>query len=67
MITPRSALKFDLFAEASRQHKRDEVGDPLQVIARHIDFAELARLVGEPLTTPCLTNPNREEWAPVAV
>ncbi|GKS95582.1 hypothetical protein [Acidovorax sp. SUPP2825] len=21
----------------------------------------------EPLTTPCLTNPNREEWAPVAV
>lgn len=45
MITPRSALKFDLFAEASRQHKRDEVGDPLQVIARHIDFAELARLV----------------------
>jgi hypothetical protein len=27
MITPRSALKFDLFAEASRQHKRDEVGD----------------------------------------
>ncbi|WP_199445261.1 hypothetical protein [Paenacidovorax caeni] len=35
MITPRSALKFDLFAEASRQHKRDEVGDPLQVIARH--------------------------------
>lgn len=45
MITPRSALKFDLFAEASRQHKRDEVGDPLQVIARHIDFGELARLV----------------------
>ncbi|WP_284411602.1 IS5 family transposase [Acidovorax sp. SUPP2539] len=44
-MTPRSALKFDLFAEASRQHKRDEVGDPLQVIARHIDFAELARLV----------------------
>lgn len=45
MITPRSSLKFDLFAQASRQHKRDEVGDPLQVIARHIDFAELARLV----------------------
>ena len=45
MITPRSALKFDLFAEASRQHKRDEVGDPLQVIARHIDFGALAGLV----------------------
>lgn len=25
MITSRSALKFDLFAEASRQHKRDEI------------------------------------------
>lgn len=45
MITPRSALKFDLFAQASRQHKRDEVGDPLQMIARYIDFAELARKV----------------------
>ena len=45
MITPRSALKFDLFAEASRQHKRDGVGDPLQVIARHIDFGALAGLV----------------------
>ncbi len=45
MTTPRSALKLDLFAQASRQHKRDALGDPLQVIARHIDFAELARLV----------------------
>ncbi|MCC4607767.1 IS5 family transposase [Xanthomonas campestris pv. zinniae] len=44
-MTPRSALKFDLFAQASRQHKRDAVGDPLQGIARHIDFDELARLV----------------------
>lgn len=45
MISPHSALKFDLFAEASRQNKRDEMGDPLQVIARHIYFALLARLV----------------------
>ena len=45
MITPRSALKFDLFAEASRKRKIDEVGDPLQVIAQHIDFTALARLV----------------------
>ncbi len=42
MIPARSALKFHLFAQA---HKRDALGDPLQVIARHIDFAELARLV----------------------
>ena len=45
MITPRSALKFDLFAEASRKRKIDEAGDPLQTIAKHIDFAELAALV----------------------
>ena len=41
MITPRSALKFDLFADASRKRKLDTNGDPLQVIAEHIDFAHL--------------------------
>lgn len=45
MITPRSALKFDLFADASRKRKVDEVGDPLQVIAQRIDFTALAALV----------------------
>ena len=45
MITPRSALKFDLFADASRKRKLDTNGDPLQVIAQHIDFAHLAALV----------------------
>ena len=45
MITPRSALKFDLFADACRKRKIDEVGDPLQVIAQHIDFTALACLV----------------------
>jgi len=45
MITPRSALKFDLFADASRKQKLDQAGDPLQTIAQHIDFAELAALV----------------------
>ena len=42
---PRSALKFDLFADASRRRKLDANGDPLQVIALHIDFAQLATLV----------------------
>lgn len=42
---PCSALKFDLFAEAPRKRKFDEAGDPLQTIAQHIDFAELAALV----------------------
>ena len=45
MITPRSALKFDLFADASRKRKLDTNGDPFQVIAEHIDFAQLAALV----------------------
>ena len=45
MTTPRSALKFDLFAEASRKRKINEGGDPLQVIAQHIDFTALATLV----------------------
>lgn len=45
MITPRSAVKVDLFAAASRKRKLDASGDPLQVIAQHIDFAQLATLV----------------------
>ena len=44
MITLRSALKFDLIADSSRKGKLDEVGDPLQVIARHIDCGPLAAL-----------------------
>lgn len=44
MITPRSALKFDLFAQACRERKLEDLGDPLQRIARHIDFAALANL-----------------------
>lgn len=42
MTTPRSELKFDLFTEASPEDKRDEAGDPLQLIARQIRFGELA-------------------------
>jgi len=45
MITPRRALEFDLFPDASRQRKIDEVGDSMQTIVQHIDFAELAALV----------------------
>lgn len=44
MITPRSALKFALFAQAGRERKLQEMDDPLEVIARHIDFAALASL-----------------------
>ncbi|MDH5856531.1 IS5 family transposase [Lampropedia aestuarii] len=44
-MTPRSASKFGLFAQAGRHRKLEEVGDPLQVIAKHIDFNELMALV----------------------
>jgi len=44
MTSLRSALKFDLFADAHRKRKIDEVGDPLQRIGQHIDFAQLAAL-----------------------
>lgn len=38
----RSALKFDLFADAARKQKIQTLRDPLQVIARRIDFAHLS-------------------------
>ena len=49
MSTPqaRSAVKFDLFADAARKRKIETLGDPLQIITRHIDFAHLARVVDQ--------------------
>ncbi|MGP1693462.1 MAG: transposase, partial [Giesbergeria sp.] len=43
----RSAVKFDLFADAARKRKIETLGDPLQIITRHIDFAHLARVVDQ--------------------
>ena len=43
----RSAIKFDLFADAVRKHKIATLGDPLQVIARYVDFEHLTRVVDE--------------------
>ena len=45
MPQPRSAVKFDLFAGDARKRKIESLGDPLQIIARHIDFAHLAGLI----------------------
>ena len=49
MSTPptRSAIKFDLFAEQARKRKIEALGDPLQIIATHIDFAHLAGFIDE--------------------
>lgn len=41
----RSAIKFDLFADAARKRKIESLGDPLLLIARHIDFDHLTQIV----------------------
>lgn len=41
----RDALKLDLFADAKRHAKIEQIGDPLVTIDRHIDFAHLAGLI----------------------
>ena len=43
----RSAVKFDLFADQAPKRKIEVLGDPLQIISRHIDFAHLARFIDE--------------------
>ncbi len=47
----RSAIKLDLFADAARKHKIETLGDPPQVIARHIDFDDLTRVIDQLLPT----------------
>jgi hypothetical protein len=49
MSTPpdRSAVKFDLFADAARKRKIEALGDPLQLIARHIDFDHLTQVIDD--------------------
>ena len=43
----RSAVKFDLFADAARKRKIEALGDPLQRITRHIDFEQLAQVIDD--------------------
>lgn len=43
----RAAIKTDLFAHEAHHQKLDELGDPLQEIERHVDFATLAARVDE--------------------
>jgi IS5 family transposase len=45
MKTKRTALKTDLFAQVHHQDKLNHLGDPLQVIAQHIDFDALAQSI----------------------
>lgn len=45
MKTKRTALKTDLFAQVHQQDKLNQLGDPLQVIAQHIDFDALAQSI----------------------
>ncbi|MFV0679372.1 MAG: IS5/IS1182 family transposase, partial [Ottowia sp.] len=43
----RSALKSDLFADYAHKRKIDVLGDPLELIARHIDFDHLGGLIDD--------------------
>ncbi|GKS97630.1 hypothetical protein [Acidovorax sp. SUPP2825] len=57
---------------AAKQLPQRSPSMPLPQVLTYNDIltpaiAEKIKDKGEPLTTPCLTNPNREEWAPVAV
>lgn len=40
-----SAIKPDLFAYAAHKRKIESLGNPLQFIARHIDFAHLTQTI----------------------
>jgi len=40
-------LKFDLFAEDAHKRKIENLGDPLQRIAKHIDFKSLSKLIDD--------------------
>lgn len=42
-----SASKFDSFVDQSRKRKIEALGDPLQNVSRHIDFAHLVGLIDE--------------------
>ena len=43
MTHPRSAIKFDLFADETCKRKIDALGDPLQIISRAAFGEELSR------------------------
>lgn len=42
LLPKHSAIKLDLFADSTRVAKLDALGDPLEPIARHIDFERLS-------------------------
>ncbi|HUD43193.1 MAG TPA: transposase [Dokdonella sp.] len=52
---------ISLFAGAERNAERDRLGDPLQVLSDHIDFAALARAVDAKLV---IGDRGRGGWPP---
>ncbi|GKS97492.1 hypothetical protein AVAK2825_23175 [Acidovorax sp. SUPP2825] len=61
------ALAFDADVEVARERAKLAAGKVSPRQEQGMDVRPVWRTYWEPLTTPCLTNPNREEWAPVAV
>ncbi len=58
----RAAIKTDLFAHEAHHQKLDELGDPLQEIERHVDFATLAARVDESVPRPDRTKGGRPPY-----
>ena len=57
-----AAIKTDLFAHEAHHQKLDELGDPLQEIERHVDFATLAARVDESVPRPDRTKGGRPPY-----
>ena len=57
-----AAIKTDLFAHEAHHQKLDELGDPLQEIERHVDFATLAARVDESVPMPDRTKGGRPPY-----
>lgn len=57
-----TAIKTDLFAHEAHHQKLDELGDPLQEIERHVDFATLAARVDESVPRPDRTKGGRPPY-----
>jgi IS5 family transposase len=55
-MAKRGAIKVDLFASDRRREKLDEIGDPLVMLERHVDFTRLAAEVDRVAPRPVAEN-----------
>ncbi|WP_277820288.1 transposase [Xanthomonas translucens] len=58
---------ISLFAGHERESKRQQIGDPLAVLPRHIDFAAIAQAVDAKLSLCTGTRGGRPAWPTVVM